>query len=57
MNLFAEDDAAKEVIKLFGLGYTGKEIQDRLKISPREFDTIAKRIHRKLDSEYDRRSA
>jgi DNA-directed RNA polymerase specialized sigma24 family protein len=48
--LFETDSLASQVVALFGLGYTAKEVQKELAISAREYGAAAKRIRRKLDS-------
>jgi hypothetical protein len=49
--LFARDDQAKKMVELLGLGCSAREIQEQLRIGPKKFNAVAKRIRRRLATE------
>ena len=49
-DLFSGDQLALEVVSLRGQGFSAREIQQELSISPAEFDAASRRVRRTLNS-------
>jgi DNA-directed RNA polymerase specialized sigma24 family protein len=48
LSLFADDDQALEVLHLRGMGFSASEIQQELGISKTHYETVNKRIRRRV---------